>query len=91
MPITASAKKALRQNLRRREKNVARREAYKATMKEYKRLLAGKKFEDARGALSKSFKALDKAAKGNTITKNTASRLKSRLAQLMTRSAKTSS
>lgn len=83
MPITSSAKKALRQNKSRRVMNVARQDAYKSAVKEYRTLVQSKKLEEAAVALQKAFKKLDKAAKGNTIKKNKASRLKSRLAKMV--------
>lgn len=86
MPNTTSAKKALRQNITRRAHNVRRREAYKAAVKTYRKLVAAKNLDGAASALPKAFQALDKAAKTNVITKNTASRLKSRLAALLARS-----
>lgn len=80
MPITQSAKKALRQSAARREKNVKRKKALKDVIKEYRKLSVSKK-EEAQKMLPTVFKALDKAAKVNLIKKNKASRLKSRLAQ----------
>jgi len=82
MPITQSAKKALRQSIRRRKRNLRKMEAYKGAIKDYKKLIAAKKLDDAKTALQKVYKALDKAAKTNVIAKNKASRLKSRLAKL---------
>lgn len=91
MPITASAKKAFRQNLTRRARNTVKKEAYKKAVASYRKLVAGKKTDEAAKLLPSVFKALDKAAKTNVIAKNKASRLKSRLAQLSARSTKTSS
>ncbi len=91
MPITSSAKKALRQNVTRRKQNEARKEAYKKAVKEYRKLITAKKFDDAKKSFPAVFKALDKAAKTKVIEKNKASRLKSRLAQLTNRSTKASS
>ena len=91
MPITQSAKKALRQNIRRRARNLHKKEAYKDAIKRYKKLIEAKKLEDAKAQLAQVYKALDKAAKTNVIAKNKASRLKSRLAQLIARSSKASS
>ena len=79
MPITQSAKKALRQSIRRRVKNVERKSALKAAIKEYKKLIVAGKFAEAKKYLPQVYKRLDKAAKANLIKKNTASRLKSRL------------
>lgn len=91
MPITSSAKKALRQNRTRRMKNLIKKEGYKKMVTGYKKLIAGKKIEEAQKMLPAVFKALDKAAKAKIIEKNKANRLKSRLAQLSARSNKTSS
>lgn len=91
MPITQSAKKALRQSLRRREQNLLKKAAYKKAVKEYKKAVAAGKADEAKNALSKVYQSLDKAAKTKVIAKNKASRIKSRLPQLIARSSKTSS
>ena len=91
MPITASAKKALRQNRRRHTKNLVQKKAYKKAVMDYRKLIAGKKLDEAQKALPAVFKALDKAAKTGIIGKNRAARLKSRLAQRSARSSKISS
>jgi len=92
MPITKSAKKALRQNLRRGEKNLNKKRELKNVIKEYKRLVGVNKMEEAKEQLSKIYKSLDKAAKTNLIKNNKASRLKSQLGnQLKTKSTNTSS
>ncbi len=82
MPITSSAKKALRQSVRRRERNIKRKDAYKSAVKIYKKLLAAKNIKEAQAKLAAAYKALDKAAKTGAIKKNKAARLKSRLAKL---------
>ncbi len=79
MPITKSAKKALRQNLRRRLKNIKVKERIKNLLKEVRNLISQKKTEEAKKLLPKIYKTLDKAAKENLIEKNTASRRKSRI------------
>lgn len=48
-------------------------------VKEFRKAVAAKEFDKAKELLPKVYKALDKAAKGKTIKKNKASRLKSRL------------
>jgi small subunit ribosomal protein S20 len=82
MPITSSAKKALRQNKTRQVRNNVQKQAYKKAVVSYRKLIAAKKMDEAAKMLSSVFKTLDKAAKTNVITKNKASRLKSRLAKL---------
>lgn len=86
MPITASAKKALRQTKRRRARNLVKSRAYKSAVKKYKGLVAAKKLDEAKIALREAYRALDKAAKTNVIARNKASRLKSRLAKLLSKS-----
>lgn len=81
--ITKSAKKAYRQNLRRREVNIQRKKALNAVLKDYKKSVQSKDQKNAREQLSKVYKALDKTAKVGLIKKNTASRLKSRLTALI--------
>ena len=81
MPITQSAKKALRQSLRRKAQNLKRKEAYKNAVRDFTKLLVAGKTKDAEKLLPQLYKALDKAAKTGVIKKNKASRLKSRLAR----------
>lgn len=85
MPITRSAKKALRQSLRRRAHNLRRKNKIKALIKEARSLVSAKKTEEAKKLLPQIYKILDKAAKENVIKKNTASRKKSRIAGLVNR------
>ena len=81
MPITKSAKKALRQNKKRRARNLKQSRLFKDEIKTLKKLIA---VQDKKGALEilpKVYKAADKAVKNNILNKNTVSRLKSRLAK----------
>ena len=86
MPITRSAKKAARQSLARRARNVKRNKAYLAAAKNLKKYLAEGSRQSAEAALPALYKALDKAAKTGAIKKNKANRLKSRLTKLISRS-----
>jgi len=81
MPITESAKKALRQNKRRRVLNLARAKKFREAIRQYKKALEEKNMEEARKLLSLVYKNLDKAVKTGVIKKNKASRLKSRLSK----------
>ncbi len=85
MPITKSAKKALRQSKRRKIRNVQRKEKIKSLLKEVKNLVSQKKIEGAKKLLPRVYESLDKAAKTGLIKKNTASRKKSRMARLISR------
>jgi len=83
MPITQSAKKALRQSVRRRARNIIKKEAFKDAIRQIKKLAGEKQTGEAKKLLPALYKALDKAAKTNAIKKNKASRLKSRLTKLI--------
>lgn len=79
MPITKSAKKALRQNIKRKARNIKKKKKIKNLIKEIRGLVSQNKTEEAKKLLPKLYKALDKAAKTGLIKKNTASRKKSRI------------
>ncbi len=81
MPIIKSAKRNIRSSARKAVYNTRRSKAMKEVVKEVRTLVTAKDKKAAETLLSKAFKAIDKAAKGNTIKKNTASRKKSRLAK----------
>lgn len=83
MPITQSAKKALRQSKRKKSYNDRRKRLYRDAVKEFKKAVSAKEFDRAKTLLPKVYQTLDKAAKGNTIAKNKASRTKSRLSKLL--------
>ncbi len=79
MPITQSAKKALRGSEKKKVFNLRRKKKVEDAVKSVKKLVKEGKTLEANALLPKAFSALDKAAKGNTIKANTASRKKSRL------------
>ncbi len=87
MPNTTSAQKALRQSKRKQAFNIKRKHKYRSLIKELRSSVAIQSFDRAKELLPKVFKALDKAAKTNTIKDNTADRLKSRISKLIHRSA----
>jgi len=82
MPITKSAKKALRQNTKRRTRNLIYKKKIKDLVKKIRVLVSEKKNEEAKKILSQLYKILDKSAKAGVIKKNNASRRKSRLTKL---------
>lgn len=88
MPKTISAKKALRQSIRRREINLNRKNKIKTVIKEYKKLVIGGKTKEAKEYLPNVYKTLDKMAKVNLIKKGKANRLKSRLSRKLVISKK---
>lgn len=83
MPITQSAKKALRQSKKRNLQNLAFKRKFKLAVKEFRQEVGAKSLEKAKNLLPTVYQAVDKAAKKGVIKKNTASRYKSRLTQLL--------
>lgn len=83
MAITKSAKKAIRQSLRRKQQNSVYKNKIKKLVKEAKSLVLAKKEAEAKKMLPEIYKAFDKASKVGVIKKNNASRNKSRLAKLI--------
>lgn len=83
MPITKSAKKALKQNRKKRVFNLRRIKKMRSLIKEIKTLIKDKKKQEALKILPETYKAIDKAAKQGIIKKNTANRKKSRLAKAL--------
>jgi len=79
MPITKSAKKALRSSARKRVFNVDRKNEMKEVLKKAKKLISENKKSEAEKLIPEAYKAIDKAAKRGVIKKNNASRKKSRL------------
>lgn len=81
MANTSSAKKAERVSERRYVFNARRKKTMKDSVKTVTKFVSAKKGKDAEKSLPALYKAIDKAAKNGTIKKNTASRMKSRLAK----------
>ena len=88
MPITQSAKKALRQSIRRRTHNLKRSSAYKLAAKELAKVAKAGDIKEVSKLLAKVYKAIDKVAKTGVIKKNKAARLKSSAAKLLRLSVK---
>jgi small subunit ribosomal protein S20 len=88
MPITSSAKKALRASKHKAVYNARRKSDLSDTVKKVKKLVSAKSIAEAKELLPKAFQAIDKACKTNMIHKNTASRKKSRLAKMLAKAEK---
>ncbi|MSU44666.1 30S ribosomal protein S20 [Candidatus Nomurabacteria bacterium] len=82
MPITQSAKKAIRGSLRKKAFNDSRKRAMKEIIKKIEKISKTDKKEAAK-MLSSAFAIIDKAAQKNVIKKNNAARKKSRLSRLV--------
>lgn len=78
MPITTSAKKALRGSKKKRVFNLRRKSTVDDITKDLSKLISAKDIKGAEKLMPAVYKALDKAAKTGYIKANTAARLKSR-------------
>lgn len=81
MPITKSAKKAVRGSLRKKALNDQRKKAMKEIIKKIEKLSKTDKGE-ALKMLGLAFQSIDKAAKRGVIKKNNAANKKSRLSRI---------
>jgi small subunit ribosomal protein S20 len=88
MPNTASAKKALRQNIKRRLHNRSRISALRTAVKKVRKLAAAGDGAAAQEAFRYACKRLDQAAAKHLIHRNAAARTKSRLSKLLKGPAK---
>lgn len=83
MPVTKSAKKALRTATRRHSENVLHKNAFKKALKDARKAVETGG-ENVAALFSEVQSTLDRAAKKHTIHPNKAARLKSRLSKKMT-------
>ena len=79
MAHSLSAKKRVRQSIKRRARNRHRKELIKDGVKSYTAAVAGGALDKAATLLNEAVKRLDKVAAKGTIHKNTAARRRSRL------------
>lgn len=80
MPITSSAKKALRASKTKRVFNLRHKKDIDVTLHDFRKLVGAKDKGGAEKLMPGLQQALDKAVKTNYIKANTAARLKSRAA-----------
>jgi small subunit ribosomal protein S20 len=85
MPITTSAKKALRGSKRKRVFNIKKKDQVSKTIKQFKKLVLEKNVKEAEKMIPQIQKVLDKATKTGLLKKNTSSRKKSRLTAMVGR------
>ncbi len=83
MPITKSAKKALRGSDKKRLFNINKKELINKAVKKVKKLVAEKKGKEALALMPEVQKILDKSVKTGLLKLNTASRKKSRLIKMI--------
>ena len=83
MPITTSAKKALRGSKRKRGFNFVKKELLNKAVKKVKKLVAEKKTKEAEAMMPEVQKIIDKSVKTGLLKKNTAARKKSRIVAMI--------
>ncbi|MGC9605394.1 MAG: 30S ribosomal protein S20 [Minisyncoccia bacterium] len=80
MPITSSAKKAMRAARHKRVFNLRRKSAVESELKRFRKAIAGNDRKGAEKLMPGLFRTLDKSAKTGYLKPNAAARLKSRAA-----------
>jgi small subunit ribosomal protein S20 len=75
----ASALKAHRQNIKHRSRNRSNRSGLRTSLKQFDNEIQSGKTEEAKNSLPELYAAIDKSQKKKAISKNAASRQKSRL------------
>ncbi|MEZ6135697.1 MAG: 30S ribosomal protein S20 [Pirellulaceae bacterium] len=83
MPNTKQAKKRLRQNVVRRDRNRITRTKMRSAIRKFREAVAAKTFDEAKELSLVAAKVLDKAAAKGVIHRNKAARLKSRMSHLL--------
>jgi len=91
MPQRKTAKKDLKQNKKRQQRNLQIKQSVKDAIKKLKRTVDSKDASIREKALAEVYKILDKAASKNIIHRNKASRKKSRLSKLLKKTTSKSS
>lgn len=83
MPNTKGAKKRLRQNVVRRDRNRAEKTRMRNTLRKFREAVEAKDFDAAKELARATVCLLDKAAARGVIHRNKAARLKSRMTHFM--------
>lgn len=88
MPVIQSAKKQMRQALKRRERNAPHRNELKTVLKKQLKLISDGKLDEAVKFMPTAFSVIDMCLKRNLIHKNNAANKKSRLALALSKAQK---
>jgi small subunit ribosomal protein S20 len=88
LPKTKTAEKSARSAARKAERNKGIRSVTKSSVTKAEKLVAAKKGEEAKTAVTEAISSLDRAAKKKVIHANTAARKKSRLMKKLNASTK---
>jgi len=83
MPIKQAAFKALRKNLRQRQRHLKAYSDLEALIRQVRRAVTGKNRQKAQDWLKQAIKKIDRAQQRGLLKKNTAGRKKSRLSRLV--------
>ena len=83
MPITSSAKKALKQSQTKASRNRRFNALYKETLKAFSQAVKAVSVEEATTLLSKLFSRVDTLVKKNVLHKNNAARKKSKFSKML--------
>jgi ribosomal protein S20 len=78
MPILKNAEKALRKSIVRGERNADKKAKIAFMRRNFRKLIEGKKFDEASAVLRDLAQTLDKAVTQNLMKRNTVDRIKSR-------------
>lgn len=83
MPITTSAKKALRGSGKKRRFNSKKKELLNKAIKQVKKLISEKKVKEAQAFMPQVQRIIDKSVKTGLLKKNTGARKKSRISAMI--------
>ena len=83
MPVIKSAKKQLKNSLKRKARNYPLRREAKTVVKKFLELVKDGKLDEAKKMMPEAYKVIDMACKKHIIHKNNASRRKSSLARAL--------
>ncbi|HEY4508801.1 MAG TPA: 30S ribosomal protein S20 [Candidatus Paceibacterota bacterium] len=83
MPITTSAKKALRGSGKKRGFNIRKKDLLGKAVKQIKKLVSEKKVKEAMAFMPQVQKIIDKSVKTGLLKKNTGARKKSRISAMI--------
>jgi small subunit ribosomal protein S20 len=83
MPSSSSAKKRVRQNVKKKKQNRASKKVIKTLSKRFMAALAAKEFDKAATEVSAAASKIDKAGARRVLHPNTAARRKSKLARAL--------
>ena len=81
MPNIKASVKSIKQDAKRRARNIFEKDRIKKAKKKVLEAIANNDYDEAMSLFSAATKAIDQAAANNTIHKNNAARKKSRLAK----------